>query len=80
MITAPDGSPRCDACGCTWEFRVINVTFSKCGDEAKALCTSCEGYIESGMLRRDRNDADGTPRYRWWRFEWKPGNLLPKPI
>jgi hypothetical protein len=68
---------RCDACGCSWEYRLVSMTVSN--TECTILCELCEGLIKAGMLRRDNNDKDGTPRYRQWNFEWTPGKLLPKP-
>lgn len=64
---------RCQCCGVTGAGRTLVIIF---GAETRALCELCEGLEQAGLVRRET--VDGEIRYRKWKFEWTPGELVPK--
>lgn len=61
----------CECCGSTTRA----LTFKMSNVESECLCEFCQGLIDAGLVRPERDEA-GRKVYRQWHFEWTPGKLV----
>lgn len=66
----------CMCCGIDGEHANLTMEWGS-WIEFECLCTVCQGFIRSGLVRRE-HDSRGRLRYRQWHFQpMTPGDLLP---
>jgi hypothetical protein len=67
---------RCMACGIDSQRANLTMEWGS-WQEFECLCSVCEGFVRSGLLRRE-HDSAGNLRYRQYHYQpMVAGKLLP---